>query len=179
MSFYRSNDPAVVAAAAKFYADREAVQEEARAFAKQWGGVALFSRDLHSIRFGGLRFSEPANLDNWTTPDKKSRAQAPRAQLRIKGASKEQKEAQIALHRRYYDEMPKLRAECEPVYEAMGTNWGDLLFTGIAWFVGTDGHVYAQTSTKLGPVMVEILGSQYELAREAVQAAEKAKDGAA
>lgn len=66
-----------------------------------------------------------------------------------------------------------MKADLAPVLAAMGTDWGNLFFTGIAFFQH-DGAIYVSTSAKLAPCMVEILASEYNAAKAAYESMKEA-----
>ena len=56
----------------------------------------------------------------------------------------------------------------------MGTDWGCLLFVGIAYFDHAD-YLYVATAATLAPHMQEILGSEYQAAQQQANAVRAAK----
>ena len=66
---------------------------------------------------------------------------------------------------------PTLRVCFNPFLQSLGTEWGELLFTGIGYFQGVDGYIYVETGATLAEHMVEILHSEYLAAKKAIKEA--------
>lgn len=162
--YYKTTDAGVLAAAATMKAQNEAMTAAALAFKEKYGAAAAVRLgDSQGTRIGGLKFEPPKNDPSWTKRDKHS-IQAPRA-TRVK-ATKEEKAAHAALRWQWEVDFPQERVDYNPMYEALGTNWSNLLFCGLGWAIRPDA-VYVLTSAKLADHCVEILGSEYEAAVKA------------
>lgn len=160
MSFYKSNDVRVIKAIDNFIVDRGIVHSEARIFADKFGGEPVITRSFNSIRFEGLKFDPPASSDIWTVAQAKNNyVQAPRKKVK-----KEFRDDAGDLYATYFAYFPKNEASADPIYESMGTNWASVYISGLGFFT-RDGFVYVDTSLKLAAHMVEILGSEYEMAK--------------
>ncbi len=58
--------------------------------------------------------------------------------------------------------------EADPLYESMGMNWGELLFGGGFTMFAHNGAIYLRTGAKVGPMMTEILGSEFSAAEQSL-----------
>lgn len=171
-AFYKTSDPAVLAALAAYESDVDAVRAAGAEFAKHFGGKMVVTSGLHGCGVAGLRFN-PAKTDPlWTKPDAQ-RANMQRPRATVKGATKEQKAALAELSADWQARFPKEKADLEPVLAVVGTDWGNLFFCGFDMYQH-DGHVYASTSAKLAPCMVEILASEYSAAKAAHESIKEA-----
>lgn len=171
-AFYKSSDSALMAAWSTYEAEAHAVAEAGKAFAAHFGGKLLTCSDFHGRSVAGLRFVPAKDDPLWTKPDAQAHGrQQPRASLR-KG-SKEQRQALAELQADWKARFPREKADLAPVLAAMGTDWGNLFFTGINFFVH-DGAIYVTTSAKLAPCMVEILASEYNAAKAAYESIKEA-----
>lgn len=171
-AFYKTSDPAVLNALAAYEADVAAVRAAGVEFAKRFGGKMVATSGLHGCGIAGLNFT-PAKADPlWTKPNAQ-RANMQRPRATVKGATKEQKASLAELQADWDARFPKEKADLDPVLSAMGTDWGNLFFCGLAMFQH-DGSVYASTSAPLAPCMVEILSSEYSAANAAYESAKEA-----
>jgi hypothetical protein len=166
-AFYKTSDPAVLAAMAAYEREVGSVFAAGKEFSAHYGGKLLTRADLHGRSVAGLCF-EPAKDDPlWTKPDaQQAGMQRPRTSL--KGATKEQRAALAELAAGWRVRFPSAKADLEPVLATMGTDWGSLFFTNFAMFQH-EGAVYASTGAKLAPCMVEILSSEYAAAKAAYE----------
>lgn len=167
--YYKTSAPEVLAALAAYSTEAQRVRALGQVFAAKFGGTLLSRHDAHGYEVGGLRF-EPRNTSPlWTVPDAKNAgAQRPRASLAK--AEPDQREELKQLLADWIANFPKDRADYASVLEAIGTDWGNLLFCGISAFE-VDGAFYVATSAKLNDRMVEILGSEFDAARQKHKAA--------
>lgn len=171
-AFYKTTDAGALAAWATYEAEAAVVSAAGKAFADHFGGKLLTRSDSHGRSVAGLTFSPAKDDPLWTKPDAQARGrQQPRASLR-KG-TKEQRQALVDLQADWKARIPRDKADLAPVLAAMGTDWGNLFFTGIQLFVH-DGAIYVSTSAKLAPCMVEILASEYNAAKIAYESMKEA-----
>ncbi|HEY0200777.1 MAG TPA: hypothetical protein VGC24_03695 [Burkholderiaceae bacterium] len=172
MAYYKTNDPATVAA---FEADnlaRQSIRDAAVAFGQRFGGQGWAVEGFFYASFGGVVFTPPKPTDIWTVATEKGHwFQRPRGVAK-KGTTLERREELKQLRAEWERQLPKGRCTNEALCTALGTNWGELIFTGIAMFIW-QGAIYVETTAKLTPHMVEILGSEYVLAKEAMEAKKK------
>lgn len=166
-AFYKSSDSALLAACSNYEAEAKTVADAGQAFAAHFGGKLLTRSDFHGRSVAGLRFVPAKDDPLWTKPDGQAHGrQRPRASLRK--STKEQRQVLGALQADWRVRFPREKADLAPVLTAMGTDWGNLFFTGIGFFVH-DGTIYVSTSAKLAPCMQEILASEYNAAKTAFE----------
>ncbi|MFQ2052071.1 hypothetical protein ACK335_03280 [Aeromonas veronii] len=164
-SFYKTTDAKVLAAHAAFEAAKSALIEKANILGKEFDGKPKFSSDVHQFKCAHLvlnNYSQREDKDLWTKPDQHYLS-APR-RGKVKGKAKEQKELQD----RYWDMFPE-SVDANPLYESMGLNWGELLFGGGFTMFAHDGAIYLRTGAKVGPMMTEILGSEFNSAEQSLR----------
>lgn len=165
--YYRVDTPAALAAWATYRAECAEVVAEAKAFAARFVGAApVFAAGLHGRRFHGLAFDPPMPTDIWTHPDQhESNVQRPRTRIVGKEARKnpERVEALRQARSTYADHLPRRTAHIDPVLEAIGTDWGTLLFSGYM-IAECDGALFVRTAAELGTPCVEITGGQFAVA---------------
>ena len=164
MSFYKTDAPAVLVAWEERRLQKVSLQAEIDSFAARFGGEGLMYSD--PARFAGIKFIPAAPRDLWRAPDRNG-LQWPRS-APLKGASAETKAALKALNAEWSQFVPIGRISDDGMYEALGFNSSmDFMFEGLTLFVH-GGFLYASTS-KAMPAMTEILGSEYEAARQALR----------
>lgn len=164
---YKTNDPAVLAALAAFVTKRDQLAEQARIIGATFDGKPIFSNSVGDVSFAGLVLNNYQSREDkalWTTPDRDTKVSRPRA-VRVAGVAKE---AQAALRDLYMRMLPAT-ATFDAVWEAMGVNWGNLLFGGGYHLFELNGVLYFQSSAPVGEVMTEILGSEFNEAYRAHQ----------
>lgn len=163
---YKTSDPAALAAFAEFTAKRDALAEQARLIGATFDGKPIFSNSLGDVSFAGLVLNNYQSREDkalWTAPDRQIRVSRPRAGR----VTSETKEAQAALRELYISMLPAT-VRFEPVWDAMGVSWGNLLFSGYRLFE-LDGAIYFQSSAPVGQVMTEIMGSEFNDAANRLQ----------
>lgn len=162
-AFYKSSDSELMAAWSTYKAEVGSVRAAGKEFAAHFGGKLLMHSDFHGCSVAGVCFQPAKDDPLWTKPDaQRAGEQHPRYSLR-KG-TKEQRQALAELLMEWSKHFPKQKADLAPVLAAMGTDWGDLFFCGIAYFQH-GGAIYVSTSAKLAPCMVEILASEFNTAK--------------
>ncbi|MBY7923760.1 hypothetical protein KW453_15980 [Vibrio fluvialis] len=136
--------------------------------ADEFDAKPVFSYSIHGMRFYDLAFNDYENVpdkDLWTKPDHKyGGACRIRSSVRGKGNAARLKN----LRERYEDLIPKNAntPSRDQFYESIGVSWGDIMFSGLKFFVH-DGVVYLATGLKLTKNVVEITGSEFLSAEEA------------
>ena len=163
--YYKTTDSGVLAAHAAFNAAKEALIEKANALGKEFDGKPKFSSDVNRFKCAHLvlnNYHQREDKDLWTKPDQ-NYLSAPR-RGKVKGKAKEQKELQD----RYWDMFPE-SVEANPLYESMGMNWGELLFGGGFTMFSHGGAIYLRTGAKVGQMMTEILGSEFDAAEQSLR----------
>lgn len=134
----------------------------------EFNATAIFSYDVHGMRFYDLAFNDYQNLpdkDLWTKPDPKYK-NACRIRSSVRG--KENMARLNELKQRYESLLPKdIEKPCRhEFFDSIGVSWGDLIFCGLDFFVHND-EVYLATSMNLTKNVVEITGSTFDAAKKA------------
>lgn len=163
-AYYKTNHPEIMALVATIHAGHHELAAAVQAFADQFGGKGRVSYSLDKYRFAGVQFDTAQPTDIWTKPDK-NRFQFPRGAAKPRlGADR--LAALKELRAKWEAGVPKQSVDIAPLYAAMGTDWGILLFHGIGYFTHND-TLYVSTGVILNDKMQEILGSEYKAARDA------------
>ena len=137
---YKTTDPAVLAALTEFQAKRDALAEKARIIGTVFDGKPIFSNSVGDVSFAGLVLNNyQAREDKalWTAPDREMRISRPRV-TRVAGVTKEA----LAVLREQYVSMLPATVTFDAVWEAMGVNWGNLLFGGGYHLFELNGTLY-------------------------------------
>lgn len=159
MSFFKTNDPAVLAAWHAEKAAKAELQAEIDTFAQRFGGEGLMYADPPVL--AGIKFRPAMPRDLWRAPDNNG-LQVPRSSP-LKGATAETKAAIKALQAEWTEHLPARKIDTDGVYRALGFNNSlDFFLEGLSLFLH-DGFLYASTR-KAMPSMTEILGSEYDAA---------------
>lgn len=165
--YYRADTPAIRSAWAAYQDACAAVVAEATTFAARFAGAKpVFATGHHGRRFHGLTFDPPMSTDIWTHPDRKGgNVQSPRARIADKEARKnsDRVEALRGVSATYANHKPTRTANIDSVFEALGTDWGTLLFCGYS-IVERDGALFVRTLADLGAPCVEVTGSEFQQA---------------
>ena len=172
MPFYKTSEKEVLAAYAAYAEKNIEVVAEAKAFADQFNATPVYRHDLFGRSFFGLKFSPALTSPLWTKsgdgdtqrprtalPRDVSRTSTPEARKRLNASLKE-------LGAKYSENFPQIKASLEPLWESIGTDWGNLLLCGVGFFA-TDEAVYVSTSARLNDRVTEIFASEYSKAKEA------------
>jgi hypothetical protein len=141
----------------------------AKRFAALFDGTPVFATDFHGRNFKGIKlnnFEERPDKHLWTKPIKQwGFISSPRGKALI-AADKTELEA---LNNRYMQHTPAIReVSFDPLFQELGTDWGNLLFCGISFF-DHEGILYISTKAELKNC-TEILASEYAAADKARQA---------
>lgn len=160
--YYKTNDPKVLSAYTELVAKKSALVEASTTFAAQFSGDPIFSISTTRNEFAGIQPKNYADFPDkhlWTKPNS-SRGGSISPRNSVTGKENKQKLAE--LKQRYYNERPAAMApfDMDALFESIGTNWGNLMFSGAKWVKAGD-YFYVATSAKLADHMVEILGSEY------------------
>ncbi|HEY9210378.1 MAG TPA: hypothetical protein VIO56_03115 [Methylotenera sp.] len=167
IKYYKTNNPLVIAAFKQLKDDREKLIVKANAFAERFGGDAIMARSSHEFRvFDGLRFNPEKTDPFWTKPNNKiNYAQKPisaNSMSRLNGKSH-----LTALNKEWYESYPKETVSINPLYEALGTHWGEVMFSGLGWLDGGD-YFYVTTPLSLNEHLQEITVTEYRAAEAAI-----------
>lgn len=175
-AYYKTNAPAVLAAMDQHEAESQVITEAGKAFAAHFGGKLLVHNSIHGYRIAGLRFNPKKPVRLWTNPGDCGE-QRPRQSI-TKGTSEERAELK-ALKEDWAARLPRAESDFAPVMAAMGTDWGNCIFNDGFGMFAYGGWIYVVTGAKLADCMTEIMGSEYQAAREQFDAARKAAKEAA
>ncbi|WHM52765.1 hypothetical protein vBVpaS1601_72 [Vibrio phage vB_VpaS_1601] len=171
--YYKTNKPEILAQVQRINNERDALKEAADKVAEQFDAKAMTRTSMHGASFGGLVLNNYENVDLfkgrtspdredkhlWTKPDRNNISR-PRSSI----TGKENKAALKELTERYNAAVASIpKVDFEPFFESLGTNWGNLAFSGLNWFE-QDGFIYFVSSQDFSEVATEILGSEYETA---------------
>lgn len=165
MSFFKTNDPEVMAAWHKEMVAFAALRKAADEFATRYGGTGhLYS---NPGRFAGVKFSPPKPRELWRAPDCNG-LQCPRTKP-LTGSSASTREELKALNADWLAHVPRKLVDSDELYRTLGVDRSDFVFSGLEMFQH-GGWIYAKTGTHMKR-MTEILGSEYSAASEAQGAA--------
>lgn len=162
MSYYKTNDPAVLAAYQSVQAQTAVLRQQAKAFGERFGGEGLVSFSASGHRFAGVRFLHQQPLDVWTAWDKNG-MQRPRRKAKA-GIPQDRRDALKALNEDWEANAPTEQVSMDPFFQSVGTDWGNVMWSGASWFQRGE-WMYFKTSIKLAAE--EILGSEFEAAEKA------------
>lgn len=158
--YYKTNNPAVLAAWATLHNDKCILQAQIDAFAQRFGATAGVQREPG--HFAGLRFAQRPPAVHWRKPDFNGLQWLRNAAS--KGASAEQRAQHAVLLADWHAHFPTHRVDDRPLYRAIGYSSGlDFALSGLVMFVRGD-WFYAATSKPM-PELLEILGSEYAAAK--------------
>lgn len=162
MSYFKTNDPAVLAAYQSVKAQTAALKQQAKVFGDRFGGEGLVSFSASGHRFAGVRFFHQQPLDIWTTWDNNG-MQRPRRKPKA-GTPQDRRDALKALNEDWEANAPTEQVSMDPFFQSVGTDWGNVMFNGASWFQRGE-WIYFKTFIKLSAQ--EILGSEFEAAEKA------------
>lgn len=175
MSCYKTNDLATMTAWTLYQTSVAALREEAKAFASRWGADANYVSQANAssgFRIYGFTFTPPKARVLWTVPDHKAMG-VQRPRTKITKATPEQRAEHKQLLADWDVSFPKRVIPFVPVLQSMGLTWGDFIFSGYRLFEH-GGYLWLKTEAKpKAGHMAEILGSEFEAAREAFDQAQK------
>lgn len=168
MSYWKFTSKEALAALDEVERQKEELRALSDSFAALFGGKASLQRTINEIRFFGVRFDgrEFGNPALWTkATSKNGYAQQPR--VKVPANLKRESEA---LWQLWNEHRPSMKVNRDAFFEAIGFDWGTLLFSGFSMFRHGD-VIYAETGAtpKAEAGGVEILGSEYGAARKAAE----------
>lgn len=164
--YFKTQSPTVLAANKAIQQQKNELLEQVRVFEKLFDGKAVLSHSFTGFGFCGLKLHNFNNRpDNhlWTKPMKHNgfvshpRGKAPKVADKV---------ALEALNNNYMRNTPTIReVKYEPFYQELGTNWGEVMLSGIAFFEH-NGFVFISTQLELKDC-TEIVASEYATAAAA------------
>ena len=164
MSFlYKTTDTSVLDAWNCHLEEKRQINADMKAFAAHFDAEAVLVRNIHGVRFHGLQlngFNSRSDADLWTKPSRDFSVSRPRATC--KGKADELK----ALQEKYKSLKPaRDEASYEPIYNALGFNWGALFMQGGFSAFELTGTLYVKTPIQVKNA-TEILGSEFDDAKK-------------
>lgn len=169
MSYFKFSTAESLAAYKEMIRQEQELKRVCQSFCALFGGKPVYFRSAADTRFSGIKFDGvPYNgAELWTKPvPRDSFVQYPRK--RVPAALREKSEA---LHAIWNEQRPDYKADKEAFYQSIGLDWGNLLFSGFTMFLHDDViYVSAGATPKPEAGGIEILGSEYNAARKAVEA---------
>lgn len=168
MSFWKFSSKEALAALEEIERQEHELKRRGDEFAALFGGKSVPQRTINEVRFYGVRFDgrEYVNPALWTkATSKQGYAQQPR--VKVPANLKRESEA---LWQIWNEQRPSIKVNHDPLFEALGFDWGNLLFSGFGMFRHGD-VIYVETGATPKPEAggVEILGSEYGAARKAAE----------
>ena len=168
MSYYKINTAAAIAA---WHVEDEVLkrlQRESREFAKRFGAIAVFERSINTISFRGVRLASPAHPTIWTKPTQNNGWIC----QPLKKAPVGLKDEHATLIAEWEEYRPKFTVDQDPLFEALGIDWGMLFLSGYTLFMH-DNEIYLDVKAVPRPnaEAVEILGSVFNEAKKLAEIA--------
>ena len=189
--YYKTNCEKALKAISQMNQQKDELVKKIDKIAAHFNARAMTSTSTTGVRFGGLALNnyqgysweknQPIREDKilWTAPDTND-ISWPRTSLTkkhfeslIRGmddqSAKELMKAKRLELKLLQDEYAEMTKGVESVsfdsfFESIGTDWGNLMFSGLNWFE-CDGFVYLASGMDLSSSATEILGSEFELAQ--------------
>jgi hypothetical protein len=167
MSYFKITNNKAVQAFKTFEASKAALIEQAEKLSTHFGGKPIFSNRVERISFAGINFHNFNQLENnhlWLKPKSTNSFASSPKYGKAKAADREALEA---IKAKYNAMMPD-EVSREPLLKAIGTDWGNCLFSPLSLFLHDD-VIYLNTRLSLTDA-TEIFGSEYEAAKMAYDA---------
>lgn len=169
MSYWTFTSKEALAAWDEMERQEAVLKEQGASFAALFSGKPVYQKTVCDWRFYGVRFDSAkvyGGIELWTKPTSKNGyAQQPR--VKVPASMKRESEA---LWQLWNEHRPSMKVNRDAFFEAIGFDWGTLLFSGFGMFRHGD-VIYAETGAtpKAEAGGVEILGSEYGAARKAAE----------
>jgi hypothetical protein len=157
--YYRFTSPEAMEASRQYTADCVLLQEQAELLGKEFGGNPVFYSGVHGRGFAGLKFTPALDSPLWTKPEKKF-GDVQRIRASVKAAMRPEHDL---VKTRWEAFKPTARPDTAPLFKACGTDWGQLMFSGIGYTLRDDA-VYMTTALDLTEHGQEITGGEYQAA---------------
>lgn len=186
--YYKTDCKNVVSAIEELNKAEGLLTSKINGIANHFNARAMTSTSANGVRFGGLNLNnyhgfsweskDPAREDKilWTSPNSNNiswpRSNLTKAHFKdyIRGMSEDESKLFIKTKRdelknlqETYNKMTKdiKSISFDGFFESIGTDWGNLMFSGLNWFE-FEGFVYLASGIDLSSNSVEILGSEFE-----------------
>lgn len=179
--FYKTESPIVLAAVRAWDEKRAAWNAQREVLGKMFGGHAspMYSGTRNFV--GGIKLSASSDLDvHWRRPDEHGYRALRSSAKHAKGITKEARALEKAKHERLLEQWKEhcpSDIDSDEMWTAVGVERGNVWFFGGVCFEH-DGAVYLQlgsaSSADQVEGLVEVLGSEYQAARQSVMSARKA-----
>jgi len=179
--FYKTESPTVLAAVRAWGEKKAAWHAQREKLGQAFGAASspMYSGTRNYV--GGLKLSDSRDLDvHWCRPDEYGYRSLRRAAKHVKGSDKEVRAAEKEEHQRLLDlwkEHCPDSIDQDEMWEAMGVERGGIWLSGGVCFEH-GGAVFLNLGSKSSADgvsgVVEIVGSEYEAAREQVLQQRKA-----
>lgn len=160
--YYKTTEPAVIAAYQKMMADAQDLLDRATVCCAEFDAEPVIGQDVNGYRFYGLRFNNYSKREDkhlWTKPD-------PRRGLlsSVRSRATGHAAALKALKEKVEQHWPKpSTVSKDGIYKSLGTTWGNMLLCGIG-ITEHNGTLYLTTQAKIHNC-IEITGTEYEQAQ--------------
>lgn len=190
--YYKTNCEKVLSAISQMNQEKDNLVKKIDKIASHFNARAMTSTSTTGVRFGGLVLNnyqgysweknQPIREDKilWTSPNSNN-ISWPRKSLTkshfkdlIRNMSDEEagelmkkKRSELKVLQDEYNEMTKGidSISFDRFFESIGTDWGNLMFSGLNWFE-FGGFVYLASGMDLSSNAIEILGSEFESASD-------------
>lgn len=188
--YYKTNCEKVLSAISQMNQEKDNLVKKIDKIASHFNARAMTSTSTTGVRFGGLVLNnyqgysweknQPIREDKilWTSPNSNN-ISWPRTSLTKKhfeplirgmddqNAKELMKSKRLEL-KELQDEYSEMTKGIESIsfdsfFESIGTDWGNLMFSGLNWFE-CNGYVYLASGMDLSSSATEILGSEFESA---------------
>lgn len=165
--YFKSTNGDAAKAIEEYEKAKNAYQKLFQPLADAFNAEAIFTYSVHGMRFYDLAFKDYQNVpdkDLWTKPNPKYK-DACRIRSSVRG--KENIARLKELESRYLSLLPKDidTPSRNQFYETIGISWGDIVFSGLKFFVH-EGTTYLATGLELTKNVVEITGSEFAAAEK-------------
>ncbi|NGZ17536.1 hypothetical protein G6Z94_09285 [Vibrio aestuarianus] len=172
--YFKSTNEVVLSTWNSYHQQCEALKKSFNEFAHHFDAEAVFTYQVTGHEFYALvlnNYESRADADLWTKPLSRE-ANTSRVRSSIKGKDNAQRLRELKA--KYKELKPsQTKIPLDDMYEAIGTHWGDIAFTGIQWFE-FDGAIYIASSLNLSKNVEEITGSEFQTAKQDKEAKPKA-----
>ncbi|WP_332773337.1 hypothetical protein [Pseudomonas sp. ESBL1] len=179
--FYKTESPKVLAAVCAWAQKKAAWDIQRKKLGEAFGADAspMYSGSRNYV--GGIKLSASADLDvHWRRPDEHGYRALRSSAKHAKGITKEARALEKAKHERLLEQWKEhcpADIDSDEMWEGVGVERGNVWFFGGVCFEH-DGAVYLQlgaaSSADQVEGLVEVLGSEYQAARQNVMSARKA-----
>jgi hypothetical protein len=162
INFYQTEEKAALTALSQHKTKAKDLKAAFDVFANEFNAKAVFAHSVHGVRFHGLALNNPYTREDaalWTKPKDGV------SNIRSRITGKENAAKLRELKSRYQDLLPEVReVSLDNFFDAIGTHWGDIVFSGIAYFE-LDGVIYIKTRLTLEKNVLAISEKDFDNAK--------------